>query len=122
MDLFMQILGATLIVIGLVGLFTVVGMMIYPMCRDFWSQNFGKGPVNPMRGGINPSIMLIALFALIALGVSILVLLSNVPADQLTPAQENLITSVDWMVKVSVGAILGLGGYHLTTLARGKGE
>ena len=51
MDLFMQILGATLIVIGLVGLFTVVGMMIYPMCRDFWAQNFGKGPVNPTPGG-----------------------------------------------------------------------
>ena len=100
-----QILGLTLIVIGFVGLFTVVGMMLYPM-----------------RGGITPSSMLIVLFALIALGVSILVLLSNVPADQLTPAQENLITSVDWMIKVSVGAILGLGGYHLTTLARGKGE
>ena len=122
MGLFMPILGATLIVIGFAILFIVVGMMIYPMCRDFWAQNFGKGPVNPMRGGINPSIMLIALFALIALGVSILVLLSNVPADRLTPAHETLITIGDGMIKMSIGAILGLGGYHLTTLERGKSD
>ena len=105
MDLATQILGLTLIVIGFVGLFAVVGMMIYPM-----------------RGGINPSGMLIVLFALIALGVSILVLLSNVPADQLTPAHETLLTIGDGMIKLSIGAILGLGGYHLTTLARGKGD
>lgn len=32
------------------------------------------------------------------------------PAEELTPAQTNLLTIADWMVKVSVGAILGLVG------------
>lgn len=48
MDLFMPILGATLIVIGFAILLSVVGMALYPMCRDFWAQYFGKGPANPM--------------------------------------------------------------------------
>ena len=47
MDLFTQILGATLIVIGCVGLFTVVGMILYPMYLDFRAQYFGKRQSRP---------------------------------------------------------------------------
>ena len=39
-----------------------------------------------------------------------LVWLSPAPADRLTPAQDNLIEIADWMVKASVGAILGFAG------------
>ena len=47
MDLFMQILGATLIVIGLVGLFIAIGFMLYPMYREYRAQYFGKRPSGP---------------------------------------------------------------------------
>ena len=51
MDLFMQILGATLIVIGLVGLFITIGFMLYPMYREYRAQYFGKTPANPTPDG-----------------------------------------------------------------------
>lgn len=47
MDLFMQILGATLMVIGFVLLFTVVGMMLYPEYLDYKAQYFSKTPAKP---------------------------------------------------------------------------
>ena len=58
------------------------------------------------------------MLGLIAMGGSVLVWLAPVPDDQLTKAQNNLIIIADWMIKASVGAILGLiGGYGLS---RGK--
>ena len=51
MDLFMQILGATLIVIGLVGLFITIGFMLYPMYREYRAQYFGKTHGNPASDG-----------------------------------------------------------------------
>ena len=68
-----------------------------------------------MSAGVHPLYLLITLFGLVVLGVGILALLSPFPADRLTPAQENLLIIGDWMVKVSVGAIIGLGGSRLTT-------
>ena len=64
---------------------------------------------------MHPLWLLFALFTLTMVGVGILALLSPFPADRLTPAQENLLIIGDWMVKVSVGAIIGLGGSRLTT-------
>ena len=70
---------------------------------------------------MHPLWLLFALFTLTMVGVGILALLSPFPADRLTPAQENLLIIGDWMVKVSVGAIIGLGGSRLTASGkRGK--
>ena len=56
------------------------------------------------------------------MGVGILAFLTPIPASVMTPAQENLLVIGDWMVKVSVGAILGLGGPRLaSTGTRGGG-
>ena len=63
---------------------------------------------------MHPLWLLFALITLTMVGVGILALLSPFPADRLTPAQENLLIIGDWMVKVSVGAIIGLGGSRLT--------
>lgn len=46
MDLFWQILGMTLIVVGLIGLFVAVGGMLYPLYRSYRAQYFGKPPAN----------------------------------------------------------------------------
>ena len=74
-----------------------------------------------MSGGIHPLSLLISLFGLVVIGVGILAFLAPVPADGMTPAQENLLVIGDWMVKVSVGAILGLGGSRLASAgARGR--
>ena len=55
------------------------------------------------------------------IGVGILAFLAPVPADGMTPAQESLLVIGDGMVKVSVGAILGLGGARLASAgARGR--
>ena len=42
MDLFWQILGMTLIIIGLIGLFIAVGGMLYPLYLSYRAQYFGK--------------------------------------------------------------------------------
>ena len=73
-----------------------------------------------MRGGLHPLWVLAALLCLIVVGVGILAFLTPVPAEAMTPAQETLLTIGDWMVKASVGAILGLGGSRLAA-ARGNG-
>ena len=51
-----------------------------------------------------------AFLALAVLGVSILVWLAPVPADAYTPAQDRLLDIADWMVKASIGALLGFAG------------
>ena len=47
---------------------------------------------------------------LTVLGIGTLAWLSDVPTDQLTLAQTRLIDIADWLVKASVGAILGFAG------------
>ena len=50
------------------------------------------------------------LFILTCMGVGILVWLSPIGEDSLTPAQRTLLDIGDWMVKASAGAILGFAG------------
>lgn len=50
MDLATQILGLTLIVIGLVGLFIAIGFMLYPLFLDYREQYFGKRQSGPATG------------------------------------------------------------------------
>lgn len=42
-----------------------------------------------------------------------LVWMAPVPAEDMTPAREILINIADWMIKASVGAILGFAGSRL---------
>ena len=49
----------------------------------------------------------VGLFALIFCGIGILVGYSGVQAEDMTPAQENLIAIADWMVKGALGAVMG---------------
>ena len=55
------------------------------------------------------------LVGFIILGGGVFVWLAPVPADQITPAQGNLIEIADGMAKTSFGAILGFAGGRLTT-------
>ena len=49
----------------------------------------------------------VTLIGIAASGIGILIWLAPVPADSMTPAQDNLIAIADWMVKAALGAILG---------------
>ena len=72
-----------------------------------------------MRNGKVPALwILAALLMLTVLGIGTLAWLSDVPTDQLTLAQTRLIDIADWLVKASVGAILGFAGG--ARLASGK--
>lgn len=73
-----------------------------------------------MRGGLHPLWVLAALIFLIVTGVGILVFLTTVPPEAMTSAHEALLAIGDWIIKVSVGAILGLGGSRLVP-ARSNG-
>ena len=53
------------------------------------------------------------LLALILVGGGVLVWMAPVPAEDITPAREILINIADWMIKASVGAILGFAGSRL---------
>ena len=50
------------------------------------------------------------LFTLVVAGIGLLIWLSDVPADDFTPAQSSRLAVADWMVKACVGAILGFAG------------
>ena len=66
--------------------------------------------------GIPTFWILFGLFTIFFTGVGLLVWLSPVPASQLTPAQENLITISDGLIKASAGAFVGFaGGVGLAT-------
>lgn len=54
--------------------------------------------------------VLVILFALIIISGGILVWLSPVAADSLTPAQDTLIETADSMIKACAGAIVGFAG------------
>ena len=74
-----------------------------------------------MRDTISPGWMLAALFAIMVAGIGILLYVASFPPDQFNAAHNSLITIGDWMVKVSIGAILGLGGARLTMARRNGG-
>ena len=58
--------------------------------------------------------VLIVLVGLIILGGGALVWMTPVPAEDMTPAREILLNIIaDWMIKASVGAILGFAGSRL---------
>lgn len=61
----------------------------------------------PLRG------ILIILFAIAIVGLVILVWLAPVTAADMTPAQDRLLNVGDWMLKASIGAILGFAGANL---------
>ena len=52
----------------------------------------------------------VILLGLIVGGVGVMMMLAPFPADQLTPAQDRLLNIADWVVKASVGAMLGIIG------------
>ena len=60
-----------------------------------------------MASFLTTASLIAALFFLIMLGVGVLVWLSPVTAEQLTPAQERLIDLADTLVKGAGGAFLG---------------
>jgi len=53
------------------------------------------------------------LFALILVGGGVLVWMAPVPSEDMTSAREILLNIADWMIKASVGAILGFAGSRL---------
>lgn len=61
------------------------------------------------------------LMGVVVLGVGILVWLVPVTEAEMTPAQRNLLNIGDWLVKASVGAMLGFGGARLA-YRDGSGE
>lgn len=71
----------------------------------------------------NPSLVtaLLVLFMRCTGGIGVMFWHAPIPADELTPAQTNLISIGDWMVKVSVGAILGVIGGARVAIANGNG-
>ena len=66
-----------------------------------------------MNGVLTTAGILIVLFGLVVLGGGVLVWMAPVPAEDMTPAREILINIADWMIKASVGAILGFAGSRL---------
>ena len=61
----------------------------------------------------------LGLFALLIFGTGILFLISSF--EELTPVQETLHAAGDWMVKGSVGAILGFTGGSRLISRNGSG-
>ncbi len=66
-----------------------------------------------MTGTLATAGVLIVLFGLVVLGGGVLVWMAPVPAEEMTPAREILLNIADWMIKASVGAILGFAGSRL---------
>ena len=54
--------------------------------------------------------VLVILFGLIIISGGVLVWLSPVTSEVLTPAQDTLIDTADWMIKSCAGAIVGFAG------------
>ena len=61
------------------------------------------------------------LLALILVGGGVLVWMAPVPAEDMTPAREILINIADWMIKASVGALLGFAGSRLAVRRNSAG-
>ena len=65
---------------------------------------------------------MLALFAFAAAGIAILLWLGRIPDAELTAAYTTLIGIADWLVKASVGAILGLAGTARLRSRKAAGE
>ena len=63
---------------------------------------------------------ILLLMGVVVLGVGILVWL--VTEAEMTPAQESLLNIGDWIVKASVGAMLGFGGARLVSRNGGSDQ
>ena len=63
-----------------------------------------------MQGNFYAIALLVVAFALIVMGGSALVWLAPVPAEEITPAQDNLIELADTVVKVGLGVLAGFFG------------
>ncbi len=59
------------------------------------------------------------LSALMLVGGGVLVWMAPVPAEDMTPAREILLNIADWMIKASVGALLGFAGSRLAVRRSG---
>lgn len=66
-------------------------------------------------------VYIVLLMGVAALGVGLLVWLAPVTVVDMTPAQESLLNIGDWIVKASIGAMLGFGGARLVS-RNGSGE
>ena len=62
------------------------------------------------------------LMGVVVLGVGILEWLVPVTEAEMTPAQESLLNIGDWIVKASVGAMLGFGGARLVSRNGGSDQ
>lgn len=124
MDTFAPILGMTMMVIGLLLFMVSVGRLLWALARSDAPDPPQERPprrrlllprlvANQERPLMNKnwSNLLVpgVLFALLTLvlGGGVLVWLAPVPAEELTPAQNNLIYLGDTMVKGAMGAVLG---------------
>ncbi len=58
--------------------------------------------------------------ALLILGFGIWIWLSTIPDGELTTAQSDMLTTADWIIKVSVGVLLGLGSNASTRARNGN--
>ncbi len=66
-------------------------------------------------------VQLIVPFTLFVAGIGIAMWLSPIPDRELTTAQSNLLDIADWIIKASVGAILGLGSTARIRARNGNG-
>ena len=62
----------------------------------------------------SPFWVIILLLSLMVTGLSILIWLAPIPAGEITPGQQNLMSIGDWIVKASLGAIFGFAGARLS--------
>ena len=76
--------------------------------------------MNPLKLTPHLALPVLALFVILFTGIGVMFWHAPVPDDELTRAQANLISIGDWMVKASVGAILGLVGGARIATANGK--
>ena len=113
--MFLQILGMTLMVIGLVAFLVSTGAIFYHLLRTQRNEPDQARLLRPLWSLVGMfTVMLIA-------GIGILLYVASLSPDQFNAAHDSLITIGDWMVKVSIGAILGLGGARLTMARRNGG-
>lgn len=70
--------------------------------------------------GDSPFWIVALLVSLMAVGLGILIWLSPIPAGEITPGQQNLMSIGDWIVKASLGAIFGYAGARLSNRNRDR--
>ena len=114
MDTLAPILAIAMIVFGFLLLAVGLGMLAYA----YWPRPEAKQALITARINnlahsryIKPSLkilMIVVLLLSFLSGYSILVLLAATAEYQLSPTQETLLNTADWMVKVSAGAIAGI--------------